>query len=259
MAEYVLTSIQVDVAKAREAVAARGTPRQRARLASILGALDPERETAQELTRLQNADGGFPVEEVPGASSDVAVTCRILSQLKELPPLAGSPMASRAVAFLRRTQQPGGSWGEADPALTAQAAYTILTLEPGHLDPVLRSSGWLRRELARTEVEVPGPLTLAMAWAVWAKVLGPDASEARWAFRLLEQTEMGAADLAQWLLCALEVGAGGPYLLPLARRMGQLAALQQPDGLWSGGGASPVENTLTALRVFRLCGLVTEG
>lgn len=267
MAASILESIVPDLAKARAAVAAQATLRQRARLEGIFGAAAPAREVVQLLTALQNSDGGFPEAEEGPALSSVAATCRMLAELKEMPPLAGSPMASRAVAFLRRCQRPGGSWGQGDgsPDLTAWAAYTIYTLEPAHQDPLSRSARYLKR-FAQDE---PGLSArgLACAWALWVGLWGEASPEARRGFRLLADRPLTSPELAFWLICALEVGAGGPYLFPLAQRVAELAAQQQPDGLWPAGepwlgeisGEGSLDSTLEALRVFALCGLIQEG
>lgn len=255
------TSISVDLAKARAAVAAKASPLQQARLQGIFGASRPDREVVRSLERLQNPDGGFPAGDQPGAPSTLADTCRILFQLKQMPPLAGSPMASRAAAFLRRAQGTDGFWREGQDCLnlTAWAAYTIYTLEPVHVDPVARASRRLKEQAGGDGAGFTAQ-GLAAAWALWTALEGEPAPVARWAFRLLAGRQLSASDLACWLVCALEVGAGGVYLLPLAQQVADLAALQQPDGLWPSGErdaeADPVEVTLTALRVFSLCGLI---
>jgi len=262
LAVYVLRPIEVDVERARAAVAARGSVRQQARLAGVLGAPAPDRGVVAELERLQNADGGFPEGDEPGAPSSVGATCRVLAQLRQMPPLAGSPMASRAVSYLRRCQEFDGSWrlGREEIALTAWAAYTICIQDPTHTDPPSRASAWLRRRLSQGDAaaELPSRV-LAMVWALGVALHGQADPEARRVFGILDRREMAASDLALWLLLAMEVGAGGAYLLPLARRLGELAALQQPDGLWPAAGGDPVETTLTALWAFRLSGLIQEG
>ena len=267
MASSILAFIAPDLATARAAVAAQASLRQRARLEGIFGAAAPERAVVRLLTELQNPDGGFPGGEESEAPSSAAATCRILAELKEMPPLAGSPMASRAVSFLRRNQRPGGFWGQGEgcPDLTAWAAYTIYTLDPTHQDPLSRAARYLKRFIQ----DEPGLSArgLACAWALWVGLWGEASPEARRGFRLLEQRSLNGQELASWLICALEVGAGGPYLLPLAQRVAELAAQQEPDGLWPAGepwlgenpGAGRLESTLKALRVFSLCGLIQEG
>ncbi len=261
--------LRVDVDRARAYVLAHGGSRDQARLDGIFGAPRPDRDVVKALESLQNPDGGFPLRQEPGAPSGVDTTCYILAQLKDLPPLAGSPMASRALAFLRRSQNPAGHWEESaavkeraprwaagDPAstayLTANAAYTLLTMEPDHMDPVARGAAWLRKEL---EDGAGGQymLTLALAAAVFYKLGLPEVAAAH---ESLSGRQMDAGELAWWLSCALEAGVGGRYLLPVARQLADLAALQQPDGSWPAEEGFAVESTLMALRVFRGYGVV---
>jgi hypothetical protein len=275
MAVLDLPSIRVDGERARAFVLAQGGSRERARVEGIFGATGPDRQVVKALEGLQNPDGGFPLQQQAGAPSSVDSTCYILFQLKDMPPLAGSPMATRAVSFLRRSQQTDGSWRETpevgehapfwaasgDPKaqayLTAVATYTILTLEPEHLDPVSRAMGWLRRALVQDPTGAQYyTQTLAMSWAVFFRLAGPKASETIWAFQALGRRELDAPQLAWWLACALETGIGGRFLLPLAQELGKLAAMQQADGAWPAEEGYAVESTLTALRVFRGYGVV---
>jgi len=243
-ANIVLPSIQVDVDRARAFVLAHGGPRETARLEGILGAVGPNRDVVKTVEALQHADGSF--------SEAVSATCEVLQQLKQMPPLAGSPMASRAVAYLRRMQETDGSWG-GDLVLTTMAAYAVLTLDSSHMEPLNRAGSWLRRALGPDSSGEDTPAAvLARAWAVWYRLMGPDSQEASWAFAQLERRELSADDLALWLACGAEMAAGGRYALPLVRGLGRLSSGQGPDGAWTGG----VEATLQALWVFRRYGVI---
>lgn len=270
MAVFELAPIRIDAERARAYVLAHGGLREKARLAGIFGATGPDREVVKALEALQNPDGGFPLRQEADAPSSVDTTCYILQQLKDLPPLAGSPMASRAVSFLRRFQltdgsweEPGGGTGRETAYLTANATYTILSLEPEHLDPVLRAEGWLRRNLAGVEpgaAEQPATETLALTWGVWLKLAAPRTSELAWAFAQLERQELEAPELAWWLTIALEAGAGGRFLLPIARLLARLAAMQDAEtGGWPAEPGFETESTLAALRVFRGYGIIQGG
>lgn len=240
--------LAVDVDKARAFVLAQGTARDAARLAGLFGRTQPEREVVKELERLQNPDGGFPLRQQPGGPSSVDATCCVLAQLRDLPPLAGSPMAARAVAFLRRSQAVDGSWTEAGAYLTARAAYTLVVMEPTHIDPIVRAAKWLRASGPDLQAHSPA---LYLAAAVWRRVLGPDASEPSSAYEGLAGRELSATELAGWLTTFVELGLDARWLPLVLRLLERLAALQQPDGSWPADEGGAVEATLQALRVFR--------
>jgi hypothetical protein len=274
MAMVELAPIRVDAERARAYVLAHGGPREVARVDGLFGATGPNRNVVKELESLQNADGGFPGGGAQGGPGSVDATCYILQQLKDMPPLAGSPMASRAVAFLRRTQQTDGSWRESGeaaeapwagpwakpenaasgPYLTANAAYTILTLEPEHLDPVYRAAAWLRRAMAADAADLPTQ-TLGLAFGLYYRLHGPRSHEAAWSFTTAMKREMTADELAWFLTCALEVSAGGKFLVPVVQGLERLAAMQQDDGAWPAEPGLELESTLSALRVFRGYGI----
>lgn len=265
----------IDVDRARAYVLAHGGSWHIARLAGIFGAPGPDREVAREFEELQNPDGGFPLLQKAGNPSSIDATCAVLAQLKEMPPLAGSPMASRAVAFLRRTQATDGSWSESEAVaaigaalpdadlpeskgyLTAIATYTLMTLEPGHVDPIARGQSWLRVDLGR-EISATGiySRTLGLAAAIWYKVLGPTSQEAAWAAHVLGQRSLDAGDLAWTLSIALEVGTGGRFLVGILQGLHGLAAMQREDGAWPSAAGLELDATLTALKVFRGYGLL---
>jgi hypothetical protein len=248
-----LGTIAVDVQRARAYVLAHGSLREQARLAGIFGASGPDRALVKEIEVLQNADGGFPPLGEPDGPSSMDATCAMLAQLKDMPPLAGSPMASRAISCLRRSQQPDGSWREGSAVdkraqsseyVTAFSTYTLVTMDREHLDPVMRGLSWLRQAMV-SEGE-PQARTLALFWATWVKLHGPRTVEGDSAFAQLSQRNLTAPELALWLSCALEVGAGGPYLVTLAQGLVYLASMQGPEGAWLA-----VDATLSALRVLR--------
>ncbi|HWI54014.1 MAG TPA: prenyltransferase/squalene oxidase repeat-containing protein [Symbiobacteriaceae bacterium] len=265
MATVELSPIWVDAERARAYVLAHGAARDIARLEGIFGAVGPARDVVRGLEELQNPDGGFPAGQEPGGPSNIDATCYLLHQMKDLPPLSGSPMASRAVAYLRRVQQPDGSWVEGTKAhgwqepqyLTAVAVYTILAHEPEHMDPINRGAAWLRRTLSSDPTGAATPTqTLILAWTTFYRLFGQHAHETAWAFQTLAHRERDAAERARGLACALEVGAGGKFTLVLARLLAELAALQQEDGSWPAEAGFPLESTLTALRVFRGYGVI---
>lgn len=243
-----------DAERAREFVLAHGKARHRARVEGIFGRPEPDRAVVRELEGLQNPDGGFPLRQEAGAPSDAAETCRILAELKDMPPLRGSPMASRAVAYLRRCQRQDGSW-ECDLDVTAAATFALLSLDPDHRDPILRGSRWLRRELGgEGALRRAGSQALCLAAAVWWGTLGSGAGDADRAWAELAGRELTAAEIAGWLSLPLETGLPAGHVLQAVEMLHRLAALQQPDGSWPGD--DPVETTIAALRVFRGFGIV---
>lgn len=294
-----------NVARARAFVLAHGSAVDVARLEGLLGRTEPERGVVRELEGLQNPDGGFPggqesggpssagqqpgdlssAEQQPdglgavgpqsAGPSSIAATCEVLAQLRDIPPLAGSPMASRAVAFLRRSQGVDGSWSEpgAEPAyLTARAAYALAVMEPDHPDPIRRAGKWLHRALAggaegtsadggecaaADGAESVASPTLFLAAAVWGHTGEAGAQDSVHA--LLERRELTAPELAGWLTTFAELGLAARHMALALRLLERLAGMQQPDGSWPGGEGSSVEATLAALRVFRGLGVVGHG
>lgn len=250
--------LAVRVDGARAYVLAHGGARERARLGAILEGAPAEPSVVRELEGLQNQDGGFPTGEAAGKPSSVAATCRLLALMRELTPLGGSPMASRALAFLRRLQRRNGSWAGANREeaahMTALAAHTLLTMDPAHLDPVVRAERWLRLHVGRNEPAHTFE-TLALAFAVWYRIPGPTSVEVARASGLLAGLDLGPAEQAGWLSAALEAGMGGPMFPAVLTALRNLAASQGEDGAWPAGGGSAVESTLDALRVFRGFGL----
>jgi hypothetical protein len=235
----------------------------------------PAREIAKALEALQNADGGFAAGQAAGRPSSIDTTVYVLDQLRDLPPLSGSPMASRAVAYLRRMQQVDGSWAEPADAvpfagpwarpenpeaalyLTAVATYQVATHEPQHMDPLVRGAGWLRQALSRAgDPTALSTQTLALCWAVFFKLFGPGAHEVNWCYELLRQHERDAWERAWALACALEIGAGGRFAVRIVQALAELADLQQADGSWPAEPGLALESTLTALRVFRGYGVI---
>ncbi len=256
--------------RARAYVLAHGGLREQARIEGIFGRGEPERQVSRELEQLQNPDGGFPIRQEPGAPSSVDTTCYILAQLKDIPPLAGSPMASRALAFLRRTQATDGHWEESEAIqataphwakaenpqaaayLTAVATYTLMTIEQEHLDPIARGSRWLRMELGRYgEGEKAPAQTLFLSAAIWSKMVGRNSNEKGWAYELLQRRELDAPALAWWLTTIMETGLEARFFGLVIKQLARLASMQKEDGSWPAEDGFPVEATITALRVFR--------
>lgn len=258
---------KIDLEGARAFVLAHSDELGKARLAGILEGARPPKEVVKALEGVQRADGGFPhgwaaASPASDAPSSIDATCFLLDQLRDLPPLTGSPMASRALAYLRRMQNRDGSWseegapwlaGEEGTAyLTANCTFTLLTLDPTNRDPINWGLNWLAR--------YEGPCGLQPSFLTWAAAclhagLGSDLAVRYWQRTEEALAQPGsegapAAEDLDWLLAAaLVAGIGGRYLVPLARLIQTLAARQQADGGWPGGDR--IQSTLLALRVLR--------
>lgn len=291
---------QIDVARAAAFVRAHGSAVDVARLEGILGREEPDRSVVKALEGVQNRDGGFPAlavsrrgapglgagaapelavgpdqapDALPGpqetaAASSVAATCTLLAWLRDIPPLAGSPMAGRAVSFVRRSQQVDGSWvepghsaGAPSPEhVTALAAYTLLVMEPEHPDPIVRSARWLRAALNGGPERADSP-TLIFAAALWSRPpVGAPVDPGAEALRsLLRGRALTAGELTLWLTTFVELGLEARHLGLAVELLERLAGLQEPDGGWPAEGAHRVEATLGALRAFRGFGLIAPG
>lgn len=265
---------QIDAARARAFVLAHGNAVDAARLEGILGREQPDRAVVRALEGMQNPDGGFPAGAAAGfglaapGESSVAATCAVLSWLRDIPPLAGSPMAGRAVSFLRRSQQVDGSWLEswaapdrpAQAILTARAAYTLLVMEADHPDPIVRGARWLRTALDGNLDRADSP-ALVLAAAVWGRLpeTGPGGQAADAVYAHLRDRVLSAADLGLWLATFVELGLAARHLGLAVELLQQLSGLQEPDGGWPAppgdGDGGRVEVTLGALRAFRGFGL----
>lgn len=256
-----MTLPQIDAARAKAFVLANGGAVEVARLEGILGRDQPDRAVVRLLEERQNPDGGFPAD---AGSSSVAATCAMLRWLRDIPPLAGSPMAGRAVSFLRRSQQVDGSWidpgttgAAAQAYMTARAVYTLLVAEPDHPDPIARGARWLRGALAGREGGAEAA-TLILSASVWGRPPGggPGDAMADAACGALEGRALSAWDLALWLTTFVDLGLAARHLGLAVGLLDRLAGMQQPDGGWPAEGDGRVEVTLAALRVFRGFGLL---
>lgn len=255
-------SHKIDLEGARAYVLAHSNELGKARLTGILEGARPPKELVKALEARQNPDGGFPrdwasaiggPDPTTAPASSLDATCLLLDQIRDLPPLTGSPMASRALSYLRRAQNRDGAWfAEGAPSLegeegtayrTANVTFTLLTLDPTNRDPINWGIKWLER------YEGECGLQLAfLAWAAACRHVGLDSPLARryWERARAASTE---TDLDWFLSTALNAGVGGRYLIELAHLLERFATRQQPDGGWPGDDR--VHATLMALRVLR--------
>lgn len=258
---------QIDLEGARAFVLAHADELGKARLAGILEGARPLKEVVKALEALQRPDGGFPRSWAGGSPAtdspaSLDATCYLLDQLRDLPPLPGSPMATRAHSCLRRAQHQAGYWAEEGAPwltgksgtafLTANVTFTLATLDPSNRDPISWGLRWLADHLG----EGAFLQTRYLTWAAAYRHEGPDSALAATAWTALEPAleRIKAEDLVWLLSAALVAGVGGRYLAHLARLTDRLAALQQADGGWPAE-IDRVATTLVALRILRGYGL----
>jgi len=244
------STLRVSLGAARDYVLAHANPVECLRLENILGTGPASREVAQHYEVLQNLDGGFGAKFDQGAPSSLSETLQALGWLRGLPPLSGSPMATRAVSYVRRNQDTDGSWG-GNLELTARSGFLLVTLDPSHLDPVSRADRWLRGRCDDQGLGRWSNGVLGMASALWYRLHGVQSPLVGVTYQEVSRRTLDSLGLAEWLLGALEVGVGGRFVMPLAGMLTRLVGLQHQDGSWSGDGAGSVETTLQALRACR--------
>lgn len=255
---------QIGLERARAFVLAHADALGTARLGGILEGARPPKELVKALEAVQNPDGGFPCGWVQALGkpepdgegavrpSSLDATCSLLDQLRDLPPLTGSPMASRALSYLRRSQNRDGSWWEEGAPvpgpegaayLTATVSFTLLTLDPSNRDPINWGLKWLE--------EYPGPWSQPTAFRTWGAACCHRGVDSPLAIRSWERAmSCGNGDLAGFLSTALIAGVGGRYLVDLHQLLSFLFdARQESDGGWPG--PDRVEATLMALRIAR--------
>lgn len=235
----------IEIKGARPLVLAHGTPRQVARLHALLDSAPAPREVAGELESLQSEDGGFSVH--PGGPASVQATCRVLGELRTLPPLAGSPMASRALSFLRRRQRQDGSWSEADGVpnadLTAEALYTLALMASDHPQPARLAAVWLGDRPVSPLAEV---YRAAAHYLLSIPVPPPALGE--------------GPDLARALAVCTEARVGGMWQRTVADGLGALTAgpATEGHGAPTTGTAADVETLLLTLQSLRNSGYLTS-
>jgi len=245
-----LSELRINLPAASAFVLANANLVERAMLEAIVVTSTATRDVTRHLEGLQNPGGGFCAGFEAGQASTLPATLKALGQLRALPPLSGSPMATRALSYIRRNQGLDGAWeGETD--LTALSAFILITLDSSHLDPVSRADLWLRKRFDEAGHQPLSSLTIGMTSALWYRLHGAQSPRVVATYDQIAQRSMQSFDLAVWLLAALEVGVGGRYLRPLVEMITRLGGLQHSDGSWTSEGASTVETTLQALRVFR--------
>jgi prenyltransferase beta subunit len=101
----------MNLAKAVEFVQRKGSEEEVERLECILKGRKPENRFIENLRRLQNADGGFPLLREKGKPSTLMDSCAILVDLEEFNSLQ-IDIIDKIVSFFFARQEKDGSWNE---------------------------------------------------------------------------------------------------------------------------------------------------
>lgn len=270
----------MDIARAVAFIEEKGSDLERARLRRLLHGAPPEPSVILTLTALQNADGGFPYDVVPGHLSTINETLVALWWLEELGMLA-SPAAEQAIAYLLAVQKDDGGWDE-DPAL---AQYDLPPwVSPGELRARLYLSSytayWLavkgyathpafQKALAflRQHQDERGKFygylhTTWIATSVFLLAGQPYAAAARKGLQFLLDRPLAdwADSQIAWALSCLGQ-AGLPKDHPfVAQCLAELPQRQRPEGSWASedGENFDVGVTIGAVKAFKHYGLLQK-
>jgi len=268
----------MDIARAVAFIEEKGSDLERARLRRLLHGAPPEPSVILALTALQNADGGFPYDMVPGNLSTINDTLVALWWLEELG-LLESPAAEQAIAYLLAVQKDDGGWDE-DPAL---AQYDLPPwISPGELRARLYLSSytayWLAVKGYATHPAFQKALdfllkhqdergkfygylhTTWIATSVFFLAGEPYVEAARQGLQFLLDRPLAdwADSQIAWALSCLGQ-AGLPKDHPfVAQCLAELQQRQRPEGSWASedGENFDVGATIGAVKVFKHYGLL---
>lgn len=268
----------MDTEKAVVFIESRGTELERARLRCILQGTPAPTEVYQDLSGLQNPDGGFPFDMHKGNLSTHNETTVALWWLEELE-LLQSQIAQQAFDYLLNTQQPDGSWDE-DPRLAEYelppwiklndprtrlylSAYVAYWLALGGRTsmPAFRK---VLHFLARHQDETGKFLGyLHTTWIATAAFLMAGkryAGISRNGMHVLSARELSAWEDSQiaWALDCLSQ-AGMPKKDPFVSKcLTELIRRQAADGSWASedGEAAAVGASIQAIKVLKRHGFV---
>ncbi len=101
----------MDIGKQVRLIEADGSELEKARFRRFFYGVRPAPEAIQHFTALQNRDGGFPCDMLPGNPSAIHKTVNALSWLDDLG-MSRSPTADKAFAYLLAVQREDGGWDE---------------------------------------------------------------------------------------------------------------------------------------------------
>ncbi len=269
----------MDAKKALRYVNERGSEIEKARAFRAISGGKAPVAVEGEISRLQNADGGFPLYQEKGGSSTLDSTLFVFGWLDQLG-LIPSPLCARSCQFLLERQESDGGWDERSlpPPLELPpwsmpgdlkarlylSAHALFWLEAAGLNerpiPLRRAISFI---LSHQEENGKFYGYLHTTWIGSSALLlaGTDfLAPARLGldYLLKREPELWEASQMAWALSSF-ARAGLPGNHPLIEKL--LRALmekQRPDGSWASedGDAYAAEATVSALWGFRLYGLI---
>ncbi len=269
----------VDFHKAIDYVNEKGSSLEKARLDCILNTTAPSSEVRQEISELQNLDGGFPFAMVAGNLSTVNETTVALWWMEELD-LLSWVIAQQAYGYLLSTQQSDGGWDEdvriaqydlppwillGDPKtklyLSAYAAYWFAVGGYKHLPAFRKALHLLIRNQDQSGRIYGYTHTTWIAAAVFLMAGERYSPVARLAIQALSLRPLADWDDSQiaWALDCLGK-AGLPRDHPFMEGgLAEMTHRQKDDGSWAAeeGEDSAVSTTIQVMKVLKRYGPIT--
>jgi len=251
-----------------------GSPLELARLHAALGEKAAVEEARQQVTALQNADGGWPYRQQEGAPSSLAATHHALTWLTELG-LRNDPIVQRGLDFLLATQQADGSWRESEQIqalnppdwmssenalatayLTADSAYHLAVDRDAELDAVAEACNYLYQ----LELEEQYPQTIWIMGALFTIAEGEESEVAQATRAYLEERLDGQWDAGAlaWLLNTYLNAGIAPSTPLLSRARTLLENAQQANGSFASDDGDPftLDVTIQAVRALQAASAV---
>jgi hypothetical protein len=251
-----------------------GSPLELARLHAALGETAAVEEARQQVTALQNADGGWPYRQQEGAPSSLAATHHALTWLTELG-LRNDPIVQRGLDFLLATQQADGSWRESEQIqalnppdwmssenaqatayLTADSAYHLAVDRDAELDTVAEACNYLYQ----LELEEQYPQTIWIMGALFTIAEGEESEVAQATRAYLEERLDGQWDAGAlaWLLNTYLNAGIAPSTPLLSRARTLLENAQQSNGSFASDDGDPftLDVTIQAVRALQAASAV---
>lgn len=255
----------------------RGNRLDQLRLRRALGEPYTPSEAEEVLAAYQFPDGSWDYSaagEKEERIGSLGGTIHCLRWLREFG-LGAGPQMARTLEFLSSIQAADGSYYETEAKLahSAQewlqeqtlidrfyftAAVPMRLFSLGYSDhPVIRPAlDWLQRHWASRE------LVTGTWYNLWALLcIQPTAMRLtvsryeRCYAKALDWLPQLEAQPLTWLLDALQGAGFSPQEPLVARGLARLQSLQSEDGAWADRQYSPVETTVTALRLLREAGV----